>query len=197
MSGPERWRGVEQETERALVARLRAGDTSAFDAIYDAYRARLFAYLLRMARRREVAEDLLEETWLRLIAHPPPADEAMKLAPWLFTVARNLFLSWSRWRLLDAERVGELARMTLRAPPPPGPLDDLARDERGQALEQALARLPARAREALLLVGLEGMTPGEAAAVCGIAPEAMRARLMRARRLLARELSDAASEEAG
>ena len=188
---------MEQETERALVARLRAGDASAFDAIYDAYRARLFAYLLRMARHREVAEDLLEETWLRLITHPPPADAELKLTPWLFTVARNLFLSWSRWRLLDAERVGELARMTLRAPPPPGPLDEVARGEREQALEQALARLPARAREALLLVGVEGLTPGEAAAVCGIAPEAMRARLMRARRLLAHEMSDAASEEAG
>jgi len=188
---------VEQETERALVARLRAGDASAFDAIYDAYRARLFAYLLRMARHREVAEDLLEETWLRLITHPPPADAELKLTPWLFTVARNLFLSWSRWRLLDAERVGELARMTLRAPPQPGPLDEVARGEREQALEQALARLPARAREALLLVGVEGLTPGEAAAVCGIAPEAMRARLMRARRLLAHEMSDAASEEAG
>ena len=188
---------MEQETERALVARLRAGDTAAFDAIYDAYRARLFAYLLRMARHREVAEDLLEETWLRLITHPPPAGPELKLTPWLFTVARNLFVSWSRWRLLDAERVGELARMTLRAPPPPGPLDDIARGEQEQALERALARLPARAREALLLVGVEGMTPGEAAAVCGIAPEAMRARLMRARRLLAHEMSPAASEEAG
>ena len=187
---------MEQETEQALVARLRAGDTSAFDAIYDAYRARLFAYLLRMARHREVAEDLLEETWLRLIAHPPPAGPELKLTPWLFTVARNLFVSWSRWRLLDAERVGELARMTLRAPPPPGPLDDVERGEQDQALERALARLPTRAREALLLVGVEGMTPGEAAVVCGIAPEAMRARLMRARRLLAHEMSHAASEEA-
>lgn len=186
---------MERDAERALVERLRAGDGSAFDAIYDAYRARLFAYLLRMARHREVAEDLLEETWLRLVTHPPPAGPELNLAAWLFTVARHLFVSWTRWRLLDVERVGELARLTLRAPPPPGPLDELARDERERALEAALARLPARAREVLLLVAGEGLTPAEAAAVCGVAPEAMRARLMRARRQLARELAVPATEK--
>jgi DNA-directed RNA polymerase specialized sigma24 family protein len=43
------------------VARLRAGDTDAFDEVYDAYRPRVFAFLLRMSRRRTVAEDLLDE----------------------------------------------------------------------------------------------------------------------------------------
>lgn len=179
---------MEQETERELVDRLRNGDASAFDAIYAEYRARLYAYLLRMSRHPEVAEDLLEETWLRLISRPPVPDDGLKLAPWLFTVARNQFLSWSRWRALDAERIGELARITLRAPPAADPLQELARSEQERALEEAMGRLPAGAREALLLVGVEGMTPSGAAAVCGITPVAMRARLMRARRLLEREL---------
>ncbi len=186
---------MDQETERELVARLRAGDAGAFDAIYDAYRPRLHAYLLRMARRGDVAEDLLEETWLRLISHPPPDGPETRLAAWLFTVARNLFVSWSRWRLLDAERIGELARITLHAAPPPGPLEELSRSERERALERALARLPARSREALILVGIEGMAPAEAAAVCAVRPETMRARLMRARRLLARELGEAERKE--
>lgn len=186
---------MEPETERDLIGRLRIGDAEAFDAIYDAYRPRLYAYLLRMSRHGDVAEDLLEETWLRLISHPPPAGPETHLAAWLFTVARNLFVSWSRWRLLDAERVGELARITLRAAPAAGPLEELSRSERERALERAIVRLPARAREALLLVGVEGMTPAEAAAVCGIGPEAMRARLMRARRLLARAMREEEARE--
>ncbi|MBP7148580.1 MAG: RNA polymerase sigma factor [Acidobacteria bacterium] len=186
---------MEPETERDLVARLRGGEASAFEAIYEHYRSRLYAYLLRMSRQPDVAEDLLEETWLRLIAHPPKPDAEMRLAPWLFTVARNLFLSWSRWRLLDAERIGELARITLRAPLAPGPVEELARDERERALERALACLPARAREVLLLVGVEGMTPVEAAAVCGITPEAMRARLARARRQLVEAMRAAPAKE--
>ena len=52
---------------------LRAGDTGAFDEVYDAYRPRVFAFLLRMSRSRTVAEDLLDETWLRLVRHAPQA----------------------------------------------------------------------------------------------------------------------------
>lgn len=56
------------------------------------------------------------------------------------------------------------------------------------AVESALAALPATYREALLLVGVEGFRPAEAAAVCDISPEAMRQRLSRARALLTRRL---------
>ena len=57
------------ETESALVARLRQGDTQAFDDVHEAFNGRLFTFLLRLSRRRDVAEDLLEETWLRLVKH--------------------------------------------------------------------------------------------------------------------------------
>ena len=59
---------VEQEIELALVRRLRAGDSTAFDEIYAVFNSRLLGFLTRMARNRSVAEDLLEETWLRLVS---------------------------------------------------------------------------------------------------------------------------------
>lgn len=59
--------GVDRDTELALVERLRQGDADAFDEVYAAFNTRLFAFLVRLSRRREVAEDLLEETWLRLV----------------------------------------------------------------------------------------------------------------------------------
>ena len=55
---------VDQETEHALVRRLRAGEAEAFDEVYAAFNARLLTFLVRLSRRRDVAEDLLEETWL-------------------------------------------------------------------------------------------------------------------------------------
>jgi hypothetical protein len=55
-------------SEAALVKGLRRRETAAFDAIYATYRPRLFAFLLRLSRNRTVAEDLLDETWLRLVA---------------------------------------------------------------------------------------------------------------------------------
>ena len=59
---------MERELEIALVGRLRAGDVLAFDAVYDDYNPRLLSFLLRMTKNRAAAEDLLEETWLRLVS---------------------------------------------------------------------------------------------------------------------------------
>src|ERR1017187_5510441 len=59
---------MERELEIALVGRLRAGDVLAFDAVYDDYNPRLLGFLLRMTKNRAAAEDLLEETWLRLVS---------------------------------------------------------------------------------------------------------------------------------
>jgi hypothetical protein len=55
---------MDRDQELALVARLRAGDGDAFDEIHDAFNVRLFTFLARLSNRRDVAEDLLEETWL-------------------------------------------------------------------------------------------------------------------------------------
>jgi RNA polymerase sigma-70 factor (ECF subfamily) len=95
---------VDREIELRLVARLKAGDAAAFEALYEAYRPRLFGFLVRLSRRRDVAEDLLEETWLRLVTRGSTLTDDERLGPWLFTVARNLYFSWRRSRGVDATR---------------------------------------------------------------------------------------------
>src|SRR6185436_16305631 len=92
---------MDQETEQALVERLRRGDEAAFDAVFAAFNVRLFTFLLRLSRRREVAEDLLEETWLRLVRHAHALRDDTRLGPWLFTVARNLHVSYVRSRVIE------------------------------------------------------------------------------------------------
>ena len=72
------------DDERALVARVSAGDTGAFDEVRD-YRSRAFAFLLRISRNRALAEDLLDETWLRLVRHATRLLPDTRLGPWLFT----------------------------------------------------------------------------------------------------------------
>ena len=92
---------MERDTELALVDRLRDGDPAAFDAVYEAYRARVFSFLARLARSREVAEDLAEDTWLRLVETAPRLRPDTRLGPWLFTVARNLYYSYCRSRAIS------------------------------------------------------------------------------------------------
>jgi RNA polymerase sigma-70 factor (ECF subfamily) len=184
---------MDRERELALVDRLRDGDTAAFDAVYDAYRARLFSFLARLGRSREIAEDLAEETWLRLVESAPRLRPDTRLGPWLFTVARNLYYSYCRSRVVSEAASDSLIGLWPLGTPRPSPFEVAAAHELERRVEQALARLPASHREALLLIGVEGMTPAEASVVCGLTPEAFRQRLSRARAALDRELADAVS----
>jgi RNA polymerase sigma-70 factor (ECF subfamily) len=178
---------LDRDAELELVSRLRSGDVAAFDAVYAEYNARLFSFLARLARSRETAEDLLEETWLRLVSHADRLREDTQLGPWLFTVARNLYASYCRSRMLeDAHAPGMIGLW------PSGchssPFEETAGHELGRRLEAALAELPLTYREAILLVAVEGLTPSQAAQVCGISGEALRQRLSRGRAMLAERL---------
>lgn len=179
---------MDRETELDLVRRLREGDRAAFDAVYDEFRAALYSFLARLSRRRDVAEDLLEETWLRLVTHALRLRPETRLGPWLFAVARNLYYSYCRSRLLEMEYTTGVLGPWYPIQSRPSPFEQAAADELEHRVESALSALPVRYREVLLLVGVAQMTPSEAAGVCGITPEALRQRLSRARSMLAREL---------
>src|SRR6185295_16615609 len=99
---------MDRESELTLIGRLRDLDPSAIDDVHAEFNARLFGFLARLARNRDVAEELLEETWLRLVAHAGRLQADTRLGPWLFTVARNLYVSYCRSRFLEAEYVGDL-----------------------------------------------------------------------------------------
>ncbi len=85
---------MDRELELQLVGRLRTGDPAAFDAVHEAFNGRLFNFLARLSNKRDVAEDLLEETWLRLVKHARRLDPDTRLGPWLFTVARHVHASY-------------------------------------------------------------------------------------------------------
>ena len=174
------------EEQGAWIQGLQRGEDQAFDRIYEHFRSRLFSFLLRMTLRQDVAEDLVQETFLRLATHGHRLAVNDPLAAWLYTVARNLAMSYHRRACLDAERVGELGRLGVE--PQASPFEALAGDELQGRVEHGLARLPAKYREALLLVSAEGFRPREAAVICGIKAEAFRKRLSRARELLQERL---------
>jgi RNA polymerase sigma-70 factor (ECF subfamily) len=187
---------MDAEDKAGLVAGVRRGDTAAFDRVYEIYRPRLFAFLLRLSRSRTAAEDLLDETWLRLVAHAGSLRPDTNLAAWLFTVARNLYWTHRRSSVLEESKATEL--LTLWPAPEnwPSPFDLASAGELGRRIERVLATLPPQHREVLLLVAYEGLTPSEAAVVCGITPEALRQRLARARAALAAALDLPSAEVA-
>lgn len=179
---------MDRDSEFALVAGLRQGDSAAFDAVYAAFNTRLFNFLVRLSQRGDLAEDLLEETWLRLVAHGATLRPDTQLGAWLFAVARNLYASYCRARVVENSHAASLMSLWPVPPPHPSPYEAFAADETSRRIEAALAALPIVHREALLLVGMEGLTPAQAAVVCGISADAMRQRVSRARAALAKRL---------
>ena len=165
--------------EQRLVARLRAGEAGAVEELYRAYRKPVFGFLVRLAKDRHVAEDLFQNTWLKVSRSIERLREDTELKAWIFTVARNEFRSYRRWQLIDLSRIFLFHRE--RAEPECDP-----RAESGQRIalddiERGLAALDASDREVLLLVCVEGMQPQQAATVLGISHAALRQRLGRAR----------------
>ncbi|WP_437671772.1 RNA polymerase sigma factor [Sorangium sp. So ce131] len=186
-----RYGGVESEravqtSDAELAARLRRRDPRAFDDVYGRYAPRLFRFLVRLAGRRDVADDLFQDTWLAVARHADRLAEDTDLCAWLFTIARNRYRSHRRSALIDLAR----AALFSREPARPAPEPEGAADARADvaALEAALRELPAVHREVLLLGAVEGLEAAQVAGVLGIREDAARKRLSRARAELAARL---------
>ncbi|HET9934653.1 MAG TPA: RNA polymerase sigma factor [Polyangiaceae bacterium] len=172
--------------EPELLRALGRGDPNAFDQVYERLRAPLHSFLVRLSTDRELAEDLLQETWLRLARHAASLPHDTNLRAWLFTVARNLYRSHRRWSLLDADRLRDWGFMQSESRE--SPFEALAASAEQRAVERALASLPAPEREVLLLCAWSGFEPAEAAVIIGIRADAVRQRLSRARAKLRERL---------
>jgi RNA polymerase sigma-70 factor (ECF subfamily) len=177
---------VGSEIDRPLVLALKRGEAAAFDAIYETHRHALYSYLVRLTGRKDLAEDLFQETWIRLATHAGRLEEDTHLAAWLFTVAQNQYRSHQRAARVDGARQ-DGARLAPAAAIP-SPAEELGLSEAEQHLELAIARLSPAHREVLLLVAVDGLAQDEIASVLGIEHAAVRQRLTRARAKLSEEL---------
>lgn len=149
-----------------------------FDAIFRRWYPVLHRYLLRLTGDADVAEDLAQEAFVRLLSRPLPEDEARL---WLFTVATNL--------VRDAGRMRRRRERLLSATPPltgtlPAPNEQVERAETVRHVRAALDVLAPRERE-MLLMKQEGFRYDEIARVAGVAPGSVGTLLARALRRFA------------
>ena len=165
-----------------IVDGLRSGDANAFSLAWAAFRTRIYGFLLRMSRRPEVADDLLQETFVKLARAAPKLAPDTRLDAWLFTVARNAYRSHRRWEVLD------LSRFVATEADAAEPSGASARLD-VEVLERALLALPEAERELLLLVGVEGLEQDAVADMLKLRPDALRKRLSRARAMFQQRLA--------
>jgi RNA polymerase sigma-70 factor (ECF subfamily) len=173
----------ELDLDRQDTERLRRGDLTGLDGLMERHQDRLFRYLRRLLGDETVAEDVFQQTWVRVAERVRRYDPSRPFHPWLLAVAHNLALDHLRRRrpesLDEADGPGPLARH----PAPSGPLDplvELAARERRERLEAALADLAPPDREAIALRFQEDLPLLEMARVLGVPVPTAKARLYRA-----------------
>jgi RNA polymerase sigma-70 factor (ECF subfamily) len=174
----EQWMGADSEP-----VRLRRGDPDAFDALLARYQNRLYRYLVRLTANPAVAEDLFQETWLKVITRIHRYDERRPFEPWLFSVARNLAIDHLRRaspESLDEPSESGETRIARLGADEPGSLERLLERERRGLLERKLEELPALYREALSLRFEEEMTFEEIAEVLSAPVSTVKSRVQRA-----------------
>lgn len=180
-----------------LMAQFQAGHAVAFDLLFQRYRGPVFGFLCRMLDgRRETAEDLLQEIFVKIVKGRDLYDTRMKFSTWLFAIARNHCLNRIRSRAhrqelasepLDAKEEGSLPWIEKPTAPQKarGPLE---REEMTARMETAIRALPEAYREVFLLRAIEGFSHDETARVLRMTPVAVRVNYHRARQALRKAL---------
>jgi RNA polymerase sigma-70 factor, ECF subfamily len=165
------------------LTRLRRGDVEAVAALMERYQHRLYRYLLRVVREPGTAEDLFQQTWLRVMERIRSYDPQRNFESWLFALARNLAIDYlRRYRpeSLDEPLPSGDSRVELIAGPGLGALDQLLARERAGWLADAVVELPLVFREVLTLRFEEEMKLEEIAAVLSLPLGTVKTRLHRA-----------------
>ena len=179
--------------EEALLARYAAGDHVAARVLVLRLSPRLLSYVYRLLRDRAEAEDVVQEALLRLWRMAPDwRPSEARVTTWLYRVATNL--------VTDRQRAGQRRRVAALedAPEPadsaPGAVAQLIEADRMAALEAALACLPERQRQAVILRHLEGLSNPEIATILEIGVEAVESLTARGKRALAAALAGQRAE---
>jgi len=168
---------------RQLMTAYCDGDASAFRALYQFLAPRLLAYLVRMARDRALADDLLQQTFLKVHRARAAYVRGADPVPWIYAIAHRTFLDEVRRRkratVSDAGEVPEVPAVITGEPAAAAAARPDLDPEVTQAALAALESLPPQQREAVVLTKLDGKTFAEAAEIAGTTPGAMKVRAHR------------------
>ncbi|XXF80617.1 RNA polymerase sigma factor [Myxococcaceae bacterium GXIMD 01537] len=194
MLGPE-------TSDEGLMLAFRGGDARAFEALVRRHRTPVFNFILRQTGQRARAEDVLQETWLKVVRSAREYEPKAKFTTWLYTIARNLCVdsarkeSYRQTASLEAPAGG--AESAEGRPLGEGLPDEGASPERSAhnarvrpLLERALAGLPEEQREVFVLREYSGIPFKDIAEVTGVSENTVKSRMRYALEGLRRRLAE-------
>jgi RNA polymerase sigma-70 factor, ECF subfamily len=182
--------GVGRDTDGALVAAAKRGDTGAFEKLVLRYKRRVFALAQRITNNREDAEDVVQDSFHKVFLHLAKFQEKSRFSTWLTRIAMNeAFMLLRRRRGVlevlpettdDAPESASTAFVDQR----PSPEESCWRRERSDLLTEAINRLGPKSRRAILLRNIEERSLEETAEILGTSIGVVKSRLFQGRRKL-------------
>lgn len=185
--------------DEELLDRFRRGDARAFEELMRRHRTPLFNFILRSVRHRDTAEEILQDTWMRIIQGAPDFQRAAKFSTWAYTVARNLCIDHARKAALrrhpsldqspqdrnDGPTLGE----SVSDSRPQVDREAISKELQVRLLE-AISALPADQREVFLLREYADLPFKEIAAIVGAPENTVKSRMRYALERLQNALAD-------
>jgi RNA polymerase sigma-70 factor (ECF subfamily) len=187
-TGAMAWRmEADADSDNALVRRARNGDFSAFERLFERHRTLVFRFAYQMVPRRDDAEDIVQEAFVRAYQNLERYRDEAKFTTWLLRIVTNLCtdqarMATRRQALEQQESGGGLTWMTVGNTE--DPVQNLEADRRVLALRKALNALPAHHRSAIILRDVEEREYAEIAEILGCSVGGAKLRVLRARRAL-------------
>jgi RNA polymerase sigma-70 factor (ECF subfamily) len=180
------------ESEASAIARgLRRRDPDLLDRLIEQYQHRLLRYLVYLSGNRELAEDLFQETWIRVLERGHQYDGKHEFSTWLYAVARNLTIDYLRKKspvsldgLMEDEERASLEPADTR----PMAWEVVQQHEQAERISAALVGIPVEYRETVVLRFQEGLALEEIATVTGAKLGTVKSRLYRGLNLLMGQL---------
>lgn len=172
------------QSDRDLMLAFQAGDEFAFVSLYNRYRNQVYGFCLKMLLDEDLAQDVLQETFMRVYENRQRLSNAASFKTWLFTIARNQSLNQLR-------RASRRVDLDESAPPDPRaadgglPISRLERSERIDLVNRYLKKLKPDYREVIVLREYQNLSYDEIAAVTRTNVSTVKSRLFKARRKLA------------
>jgi RNA polymerase sigma-70 factor, ECF subfamily len=171
-------------SENAVIAQgLKKQNPELLDHLIELYQHRLLRYLLFLTGKREIAEDLFQETWMRVLLRGAQYNGKARFDTWLFAIARNLVIDLSRKRTMasldEMSEGGDDDRPYEIAMSGPSPLDQFQSRENCAEVSEVLLKLDSNYREVLVLRFYEGLSLDEIASVTRAPLSTVKSRLYR------------------
>lgn len=189
---------TDETSDYALVKRARDGDFRAFEVLFERHRLLVYRFAYQMVHRRDDAEDMVQEAFVRAYQNLHRYRDEAKFTTWLLRIVSNLCTDQARMHTrrqnLEQQEAGE-GLLWMTEGNPDNPIENLEADRRVAILRRALAALPEHHRRVIVLRDLEEREYPDIAEILGCTVGGAKLRVLRARRALRDRVAPFLTEE--